>query len=219
MRKTGLREVWLQQAAEYLIEEHMRPRGVPCSPVRVSCGWPSHGGVGRRSRVVGQCFPPERCADGIPQLFISPVLSESVPVLGTLLHELVHAAVGCEKKHGKVFSQAGQLVGLVGKPTEMDAGEGIRPLLTDYVARSGAYPHAAIAVRGQANVSLPAAGDEAIHRAGSRLRLFECDCQPPVKVRAARDALAVQCTQCNEIFHLIAASRGKGELSSAMLRV
>jgi hypothetical protein len=200
----SIREAWLLQAAQFLIEEHMLPRGVDCPPVRVSCGWPSHGGVRKRSRVVGQCFPPERCADGVPQLFISPVLAESVAVLGTLLHELVHAAVGCDKKHGKIFARAGHAVGLAGKPKEMDAGAALRPLLQAYIARVGPYPHAAIAVAGSTDDTLPAAGDEATHRPGSRLRLFECACEPPLKLRAGRDSLPVQCSLCHEMFHLVA---------------
>jgi hypothetical protein len=38
---------------------------------------------------------------------------------------------------------------------------------------------------------------------GSRLRLFECECVPPVKARVARDEFAATCNCCNGAFHFI----------------
>jgi hypothetical protein len=37
---------------------------------------------------------------------------------------------------------------------------------------------------------------------GSRLRLFECDCVPPVKVRVARDEFDATCNCCDHLFNL-----------------
>src|SRR5947209_2367227 len=113
---TRLREGWLEQAVSFLVA-HMVQHGVPAPSVRVSCGWPSRGGLAARAVVVGQCFPPQLCKDGTPQIFISPRLADSIEVLGTLLHELVHAAVGCQYGHRKEFSQAARRVGLDGPPT------------------------------------------------------------------------------------------------------
>src|SRR5436190_16920899 len=89
-----LREVWLERAASFLLD-YMVQQGLPRVAVRVSCGWPSRGGLGARAAVVGQCFPPTMCKDGIPQIFVSPRIDDSLQVLGTLLHELLHAAIGC----------------------------------------------------------------------------------------------------------------------------
>ncbi|MDP2403742.1 MAG: hypothetical protein Q8M27_07925 [Methylotenera sp.] len=36
----------------------------------------------------------------INEIFISPKLDDSVEVMDTLVHELVHAADNCEHKHG-----------------------------------------------------------------------------------------------------------------------
>ncbi len=35
---------------------------------------------------------------------------------------------------------------------------------------------------------------------GSRLRLWQCGCEPPVKVRVARDAFHAQCLDCDSLF-------------------
>src|SRR5262249_45559626 len=138
-----LREVWLERAASFLLD-YMVLQGLPRIAVRVSCGWPSRGGLGARAAVVGQCFPPTMCKDGIPQIFVSPRIDDSLRVLGTLLHELIHAAVGCQFGHRKEFSKAARRVGLAGPPTATTVGDRLRPVLQRFVAASGQYPHAAI---------------------------------------------------------------------------
>jgi len=140
--------------------------------------------------VIGQCFAPSVCKDGKPQIFISPRLSDSLEVLGTLLHELVHASVDCQFGHRKEFSQAARKVGLAGSPTATTVGESLRPLLQSYVEQVGTYPHAAIQVKPKAKV-------------GSRLRLYKCRCDPPVKVRIASDAFQAVCLLCETGFFQI----------------
>jgi hypothetical protein len=186
---TQLREAWLQDAASFLVD-HMVKQGLPATAARVSCGWPSRGGLSARMAVIGQCFSPTICRDGVPQIFISPRLDESIEVLGTLLHELVHASVGTDKKHGKVFSQAARKVGLAGPPTATTVGDGLRPLLQSYVDRAGLYPHAAIVPHQK-------------EKKGSRLRLYECSCEPVVKVRVASDRFQARCEVCDELFTLV----------------
>ena len=183
---TLYREAWLQAAASFLFD-HIATQGLPRVTVRVSCGWPVRGGVSRRRTVIGQCFPPSLCKDDTPQIFISPRLADSIDVLGTLLHELVHASVGCQHGHKKPFSQAARKVGLAGPPTATVVGEQLRPLLVSYVERVGPYPHAAISVTSKAKV-------------GSRLRLYQCGCTPPIKVRVASDAFQAVCLLCEQPF-------------------
>jgi hypothetical protein len=183
---TPYREAWLHAAAAFLLG-YMVERGLPPVAVRVSCGWPVRGGVARRRTVIGQCFAPSVCKDGKPQIFISPRLSESIEVLGTLLHELVHASVGCQFGHRKEFSQAARQVGLAGPPTATTVGETLRSLLVSYVERVGPYPHAAILLKSKEKV-------------GSRLRLYQCECEPPVKVRVASDGFQAVCLVCERAF-------------------
>src|SRR2546421_8545847 len=106
MQPQVLREAWLESAADFL-NDHMESRDLARVAVRVSCGWPVRGGAGSGQKVVvGQCFDGSICKDGKPQIFISPRIDESTEVLGTLLHELVHASVGVQHGHKKPFSQA-----------------------------------------------------------------------------------------------------------------
>lgn len=184
---TVYREAWLHTAAGFLLD-YLVQHGLPRVEVRVSCGWPVRGGIGRRQTVIGQCFPPQVCADGRTQIFISPRLADPVEVLGTLLHELIHASVGCEHGHSAVFSQAARRVGLAGPPTATVVSDALRPMLLAYVAQVGSYPHAAIRLK------VPE------QRAGSRLRLYECGCDPVVKVRVASDRFQAICEVCGEAF-------------------
>jgi len=185
---THYREAWLQTAAGFLLDL-MEQHGLPRVEVRVSCGWPSRGGLAPRRTVIGQCFPPQICADGCPQIFISPRLADAVEVLGTLLHELIHASVGCQHGHRAKFSQAARKVGLDGRPTATTVGDALRPFLLAYVAQTGEYPHAAIQVQIAQQ-----------HQAGSRLRLYQCNCDPVVRVRVASDQFQATCNRCGHGF-------------------
>jgi hypothetical protein len=66
-------------------------------------------------------------------------------------------------------------------------GETLRPLLVSYVEQVGPYPHAAILLKSKEKV-------------GSRLRLYQCECEPPVKVRVARDGFQAVCLVCEREF-------------------
>jgi hypothetical protein len=138
--------------------------------------------------VIGQCFAQEVCADGVPQIFISPRIADSIQVLGTLLHELIHACVGWRAGHGKQFSQLAWRLGLVGPPTATTVGPTLVLVLQGFVSQYGPCPHASIRVR------------QAEKKPGSWLRLFECVCEEPVKLCAARNELPVQCLQCGVVF-------------------
>ncbi|HJT57819.1 MAG TPA: SprT-like domain-containing protein [Ktedonobacteraceae bacterium] len=186
---TVYREAWLQAAAAFLMD-YLVERGLPRVQVRVSCGWPLRGGVARRRTVIGQCFPPTASKDGKPQIFISPLLSESIDVLGVLLHELIHACFGCQFGHGKQFSQAARRVGLAGPPTATTVGDVLRLVLVSYVEQVGPYPHAAILVKPKDKI-------------GSRLRLYQCGCEPPVKVRVASDHFQARCLVCDSLFEQV----------------
>jgi hypothetical protein len=181
-----LREWWLYAAASFLLEM-MHAASLPTVSVRVSCGWPVSGGLGDGPHVIGQCFAQEVCADGVSQIFISPRIADSIQVLGTLLHELIHASVGCRYGHRRQFSQPARQLGLVGPPTATTVGPELAQVLQVFVEQMGPYPHAPIVMQKKA-------------KAGSRMRLYECRCEPVVKLRAARDDLQVLCLVCEAMF-------------------
>ncbi len=197
-----LREAWLEQAVK-LLRDYMATCSIYLySYPRASCGFPSRGGEGG---VIGQCFSPKVSRDGRVQIFVSPVISGSIEVLGVLLHELIHAAVGVEHKHGKEFSQAAKKVGLVRPWRSTTVGETLRPELDRIMTLLGHYPHAAIqlgAIQLETSDVPIETSDVPKKSVGSRLRLYECSCHPPVKVRVASDHFQAQCLRCNKLFRL-----------------
>lgn len=134
------REDWLQSAIEHGRRRCYSPVGVVIPDVRAATSWPDKGGTGKRHRVTGQCWLPIATGDGIPQVCISPLLVDPIDVLGTLVHECIHAARP-ESGHGPGFRSVAVKVGLVGKMTQTKVGPDLRVVLQDIADELGPYPH------------------------------------------------------------------------------
>lgn len=143
MTKHTTREAWLEAAVK-LFTPLFESAGYMVPRVRVACGWPSRGSFAKH-RTLGQCWSRDASEDKVPQIFISPYLSEPVEeygVLPVLIHEVVHAVVGNEHKHNKVFGQCARAVGLEGKLTSTIGGAELLKKCASYVKQLGKYPHA-----------------------------------------------------------------------------
>lgn len=141
--KHTTREAWLE-AAVAIFTPLFESAGYKVPRIRVACGWPSRGGLSAKQKTIGQCWPKDASADKVPQIFISPYLSEPVEefgVLPVLIHEVVHAVVGNENKHNKVFGKCARAVGLEGKLTSTIGGAELLEKCKAYVKQLGAYPH------------------------------------------------------------------------------
>lgn len=137
------RETWLRDAI-VLMTPLFEGLDYEVPAIRVACGWPHRGGTAAQKRCIGECWPNEAASDGVSQIFISPYLSDVTEVLATLVHEVVHAVVGCAAKHGKVFRKAALAVGLEGKMTATHAGEELRAKISEWHTKLGPYSHATL---------------------------------------------------------------------------
>jgi hypothetical protein len=136
------REQWLQRATALLAPLFNEAGFAVPDTMHVSTGFPSKLALSTKKRRIGECWSPEVSRDGNPHLFISPVLGESIEALETLVHEIIHAAIGCEHGHKGPFKAAMKALGLEGKPTATTAGADLRLKLEALVAAHlGAYPH------------------------------------------------------------------------------
>lgn len=161
------REAWLQAAVEKL-KPIFLGKGFTIPDLQVSVGWPSRNALGKAKRTIGQCWDGATTADKKPQLFISPLLddvTEPMGVLATLIHEIVHAVVGCEEKHGPKFKKAAYAVGLAGKPTSTHAGEDLVIRMKQISEELGAFPHSKI---------VPT--EDKLKKQTTRMRKAVCDC-------------------------------------------
>ena len=137
------REAWLINAVEAMTP-WITELDLEVPPMRVSVGWPG----GRAPRTtVGQCWPTTTTEDGIAQIFMSPVRGKdsTVDVLGTLLHEMVHAVDDCENAHNKGFIAIARPLGFAAKWTSSsNRTEELTERLTGLAERLGEFPSAAI---------------------------------------------------------------------------
>lgn len=132
-----IREAWLTKLLQELREGIFAAKGytVPDN-IRVSVGWP------RGSRkAIGQCWPAVSSADKTREIFISPALSDPMRVADVLAHEVCHAALPEDVKHGKPFADMARAIGLVGKPTATEAGPEFKAWAEPVLIALGDYPH------------------------------------------------------------------------------
>lgn len=137
-----LREDWLEKMIDLLRPDFVAVGKPLPEKIRVSCGFPSKNGLAKKAPRIGECWGVESSEDKSFQVFISPVLKEGVEVTATLVHELVHAAVGIECKHRGEFPKTAKAVGLEGKMTETTAGAALIIRLKAMIEQLGEYPHA-----------------------------------------------------------------------------
>jgi hypothetical protein len=147
-----------------------------------------------------------------PFVEISAFNQSSITQLaGTTIHELAHVLAGWSAGHGPEWKAACEKLGLrrsraagtsyiwsmfapdirdaIADIPKPDDGE---PVTLDFGRKTGPKPcTAAIGTRG---------GKSRGVGSGSRLRLFTCACEPPLRVRVARDAFDCTCNTCHTIF-------------------
>lgn len=178
MKKAATREEWLERMTDAL-RPKFQEAGYPIPrEVRVTCGWPSSGGTARKKRTIGECWPASSSEGGRTEIFISPVLSDPIAVGGTLVHELLHAAVepmhpDKHVGHGPLFKKGMGPLGMTGKATATGESAELKRELAAIVKKIGPYPHAAVKLNLRGKVQ------------GTRLLKAECpECGYVIRVTA-----------------------------------
>jgi hypothetical protein len=180
------REAWLLKAVEALsplftAHEYKVPA------MRVSCGWPSSRGTGKKKIAIGECWDKSAADDKVAQIFISPRFSKACDEMGilpTLAHEMGHAIVGNEEGHNKVFGKCVRAIGLEGKLTSTHGGEAFLAEAKKIVEKIGEYPHAALNPKGRPTKK-------------QTTRLLKCECDAcGYNVRVTRKWLEIGAPIC-----------------------
>ena len=146
------REAWLLEAVGLLRPIFLGKNHIVPTHMLVSCGFAS---TGLKSQHIGQCWPRKRSAELHNQIFISPVLSDPIEVLDTLVHELVHAVDDCQHNHGKEFKKIALSIGMKGPMRSAGAGPELKQYLETVAAVLGPYPHTKLEVTHKKRVSTP----------------------------------------------------------------
>lgn len=169
--------------------------------------------------------------DGVEQarpfVEISAFGQESIVQLtGTTLHELGHVLAGWGAAHSKLWHDACERLGLLkmlAGGTDYNWDQNFAPWVRDYalsieppcegspvrnlMAPSGqGLPFGAWIIpklKGcQAGIGTRGGKSRGVG-SGSRLRLFECECHKPVKVRMAADTFDATHNPCGKLFHRV----------------
>jgi hypothetical protein len=136
------REQYLINASQWLLDEVIMPEAAgQIKPlIQVSMAFPK--GARGGNKVIGQCW--KRKDDSSPNnIFINPQLNDTIKVLATLAHELIHA-VDFAAGHKGEFARMARAIGLEGKLTATYAGADLTEALADYVKDHGEIPHIAM---------------------------------------------------------------------------
>jgi hypothetical protein len=135
--KYGLREEWLVAAVAAIKTALFDPRELWLPPViRISTG-PCPG------KAIAMCVDEECATDGSCNIFVSPMIDDPLVVIAAVTHELCHACVGNEAKHGGVFIKVFREIGFECKATQANVIEGseIHATLCGILIELGPYPH------------------------------------------------------------------------------
>lgn len=136
-----------------------------------------------------------------------------VQLAGTTIHELAHVLAGFDAGHGPGWKDACGRLGLnrvkaagtryLWSMFARDVREPIANLPTpdDGAPVPSLFNGFAVRPRPCAAGIGTKGGKSRGTGSGSRLRKFECDCRPPVIVRASRDELRATCNDCLAGFH------------------
>lgn len=136
------REEWLTECIKRLRADFDQVGSSLPEKIRASCSWPSKSGLANKKRRIGEAWSAKNSADQSCEVFVSPVLKDPLEVAATLVHELVHCAVGVEEGHKGKFPKIAKALGLEGKMTATTAGETLKARLKELTNGIGPYPHA-----------------------------------------------------------------------------
>lgn len=138
------REEWLMLAVDEL-RPIFTARGytIP-EKTKVSIGFPS---AGARGKAIGECWHHTSSAKGFHEIFLTPLMVDQARILGVLVHELGHAAVGCEHGHRAPFKKFCAKIGLEGNVTSAVTPDAeLSSTFTKIVKKIGDLPHAALSL-------------------------------------------------------------------------
>lgn len=184
------REAWLSALAAKL-SDHFTLSGFPLpEQISYAVGFPSKGGRSKTRRKIGECWDA-RCAAGTTHVLISPVIKTAEEAAATLVHELIHAAIGPARGHDKLFKNAMKAIGLEGRPTATVAGPELQQRLADILATLGPYPHQPLEFQDP---------DRKQSEKGRMLKAY-CPAHPDFPIRASKKVLEEappKCGLCNE---------------------
>ena len=139
-QKHDTAEQWYRQAVEYF-RPKFEAAGAKIPPFDISSGFTAAGV--RPTRVLGQNFyeQPDRGMQR-SHIFLNPRATEPISLIGTVIHEVIHACCGPECGHKAPFKRIALAVGLTGPMRSTTWAPGASEEFAFQVAKMlGAFPN------------------------------------------------------------------------------
>jgi SprT-like family len=133
------RESYLRAATNELRPYFAKHGLILPEKIRFDVAFTSHGTKGK---VAGECWHAGASDDGHHEIIIRTDFDAREEVLGILAHELVHAALPPDAKHGKVFREAALKIGLEEPMRHAMPGAVLKERLNKVASSLGPFPHA-----------------------------------------------------------------------------
>jgi len=181
------REEWLNKAAEMMAPDFSGANLTLPEKIYISVGLTQTRCSPTSSGSVGVTWH-NASDEGIYHVFISPVLSESIEVLGVLRHELIHCCFDAGVGHRKPFGDACKKLGLVRPWTATSVSEELEEEFKEkYIPVLGEY-------------SQPLFDNTTSAKPGSRLLKASCRCGYVVRItRKWADQALPDCPLCDNV--------------------
>ena len=133
------RESYLRAATNELRPYFAKHGLILPEKIRFAVAFTSHG---KKGKVAGECWHAGASDDGHHEIIIRADFDAREEVLGILAHELVHAALPPDAKHGKVFREAALKIGLEEPMRHAMPGAVLKERLNEVASSLGPFPHA-----------------------------------------------------------------------------
>jgi hypothetical protein len=126
-------------AATNELRPYFAKLGLPLpEKIRFAIAFTSHG---KKGRVAGECWQAGASDDGHHEIIIRADFADPAEVIRILVHELVHAALPPDVKHGKEFREAALRIGLEGPMRHALPGAVLKERVNDLASSLGPFPH------------------------------------------------------------------------------
>ncbi len=138
MNNTKLtREEWLQTTTNLIVDEIITPVWKVRRNLKIkTTNWYCR----EDNKKVGICYPTTESKERYNQILIKSTTKDSLLVLGTLCHEVIHAIDDCIHGHKYEFEHIARLIGLEGNITTTEPGKRLTAKLKKIINLFGPIP-------------------------------------------------------------------------------
>ena len=102
-----------------------------------------------KGKALGVCYDVTCSADHTYEILVKIDQADPLEVAAIVTHELIHASIGIDCKHGPEFKKVALALGLEGKMTHTRPGDRFRANIGPILEEMGPFPHARLDLDGK----------------------------------------------------------------------